>query len=411
MGEFLYRFGIWSYFLSVRLASISSSKAKSLLKGSGESLKKIQEDLKGNSQPVAWFHCASLGEFEQGRPLMEAYQEHYPEHILIITFFSPSGYENAPRISEYTYYLPKDTALNARAFVDAIKPSISIFIRYEFWFYFMRELSRQRILTLSVSSDFRTEQIFFRSYGRFYLEVIRKLNHFFVQNKESKELLATKGIDQVTVTGDTRFDRVLQIASTFEPIEDIQSFLGGQDCLVVGSAWQGDMEILYPYVRKSSSLKIIIAPHELSTDFFSEIEKKSGKEVCYFSSYEESQKESDVMIIDCIGLLSRVYGHAKYAFVGGGMGPGVHSVLEPAAYGIPVFFGNRNYERWKESVQLVKSGGGFAIGSSIEFEEIMTQLETEMEQYEGHCQNSALFIEEFSGSTEKIMAYITRTMS
>ena len=410
MGLLFYRVGIWWYFFFVRVLSFTNSKARKLYEGSEGALQRIKKDFEGNTNPVAWFHCASLGEFEQGRPLMEAYMKKFQTHRILITFFSPSGYENAARITPYTYYLPKDNLSNAKQFVDITHPAIAVFIRYEFWYFYMRELITRDIQVLSVSSDFRKDQIFFKRYGRFYRDVLKKISYYFVQNEQSIELLKTLGIKQASVAGDTRFDRVAEIAAGFEPVPEVSEFIGESECLVIGSAWPSDMELLYSFINSENNFRFVIAPHELSVKFYNELESTINGKVQYLSKNEEDS-DARVLIIDSIGLLSRIYGHAKYAFVGGGMGPGVHSVLEPAAYGIPVFFGNHNYTRWQESVKLVTEGGGFAVDSAESFFEIVSQLEADEEQYEGHCENALRFIQKNCGSTEKILHYVEGIVS
>jgi 3-deoxy-D-manno-octulosonic-acid transferase len=350
-------------------------------------------------------HCASLGEFEQGRPLLEAIKKRYPQAVVILTFFSPSGYEittagntKKPGIADHIFYLPMDSPSNAARMVEAIKPSVVLWVKYEFWYYYLTELKQQRIPVLMVSGIFRESQPFFKWYGGIWREMLKSFSWFFLQNEDSQELLAAIGIQQnVSISGDTRFDRVIEIAQQFEPLPLIEAFCGNSKVIVAGSTWEEDEEELIHYVKNNPQIKFIIAPHEIHEENIRDVQKEFAGAMLYSellkNSAADGRKVADntgttsglktrnskpetanVLIIDNIGMLSRLYHYADISFVGGGFEEsGIHNVLEPAVYGKPVIFGPE-YEKFAEAVDLVECGAGICIHNALELEKVLVEL-------------------------------------
>jgi len=409
LGKLLYRIGIWLYYTAAKFTSPFSTKSRKFYLGSSRAIRELAEKVKNFKEPPAWFHCASLGEFEQAKPLIELLHNSFPETPIVVTFFSPSGYENAGDypVASAIGYIPRDTRKNAVNFIDILNPRVAIFIRYEFWYYLMKRTVDLEIPIISVSADFRPSQVFFRKGSSFYIDLLQELTHIFLQNKQSQELLQKYNIKNTTVIGDSRFDRVSAIASKEVRIPQLERWLGESKAIVIGSAWPSDMEILYEVINKKTDYKFIIAPHELDQKFYSEIEHSVESKISYYSQGADS---SSVLILDTIGMLSKVYSYATYSYVGGGLGPGVHSVLEPAAFGQPVFYGNRNYERWRESVHLAQAKAGFPVGTSQEVLDQITQFENNPDYYNETSQRAREFIAANSGASEQVLNHIKKLL-
>jgi 3-deoxy-D-manno-octulosonic-acid transferase len=391
-----------------RIASLFNSKANQFVTGRVGQLKRIKETMKSNRHKLVWIHCASLGEFEQGRPVIEAFKKQMPAVKILLTFFSPSGYELRKNYKEadWVFYLPWDTARNARTFVESTQPSLAIFVKYEYWHHYTSELYIRSIPIISVSSIFRSDQLFFKSYAGFYRNILTKFSHFFTQNYKSLDLLKSINITTASVAGDTRFDRVIEIVRQAEEVSVAKAFKGNDKLLVIGSAWEEDMEILAHFINeRGNTLKFIIAPHEISESNLIETERMLRCRSIRFSKASESNvADYNVLIIDNIGMLARLYRYGEFAFVGGGFGKGLHNILEAACYGIPIFFGNRNYQKFQEAIDLINRGGAFEVS---DYKEFLSKYEmvTIPENFMLACEVTRSYVEENVGATEKIMSY------
>ena len=357
-------------------------------------------------------HCASLGEFEQGRPLLENIKLQYPEYKIVLSFFSPSGYEVMKDYpgADHIFYLPMDSPSNAKKFIDAVKPSLVLWVKYEYWFYYLDELKRRNIPVILVSGIFRAGQPFFKWYGQIWRVMLGCFTHCFVQNEESRSLLKTIGISEnVSLNGDTRFDRVIAIARNFEPIPYIDSFCANNRVIVAGSTWEEDEIELLHYVKVHPEIKFIIAPHEIGEKKLNEVKKEFPNSIFYSILAENPSAMADgknVLIIDNIGMLSRLYKYATITYVGGGFGnDGVHNVLEPAVFGKPVVFGPE-YEKFAEATGLVEAGGGLSFSLPLGLEEIFTDLLSDESNLKETGDASKEFVFAQQGATEKIIGYI-----
>lgn len=404
----LYNLAIYFYLLGVVIASFFSKKVRKMWRGEREAF----DVLKRNVDPKAkyvWFHAASLGEFEQGRPIMERLRAQHPEYRILLTFFSPSGYEVRKNYegADIICYLPLDTPINAIRFLRLIRPVMAFFIKYEFWYNYLHILKHRNIPTYSVSSIFRPDQIFFRWYGRHYAGVLRCFTHFFVQNDQSRQLLAKIGITHVSITGDTRFDRVLQIKEQSKQLPIVEAFKQGGRVFVAGSSWQPDEDIFIPWFNADDSWRIIIAPHVISEEHLQQIEQKlQMPTVRYTHVTPEEAAKARCLIIDCFGLLSSVYHYGEVAYVGGGFGMGIHNVLEAAVWGVPVIFGTNN-KHFQEAQGLMACGGGFEIANETDFSKLMTNF-AEDKHYLSYCGGkSAEFVNSQAGATNAILKEIS----
>ena len=352
-----------------------------------------------------WFHAASLGEFEQGRPLMEHLKRLHPEKKILLTFFSPSGYEVRKNYAgaDVVCYLPFDTPFNAIKFIKLARPEEAYFIKYEFWRNYIDILHRNHIPVYSVSSIFRPNQIFFRWYGRNYARVLHRITHFYVQNEASKELLANIGISQVTVVGDTRFDRVIDIRRAAKPLPLVERFAGCWKVLVAGSSWQPDEDIIINYFNNNQQFKLVLAPHVVSEAHLRQIEEKLQRPyVRYSAATLKGVAEADCLIIDCYGLLSSIYRYATIAYVGGGFGVGIHNVPEAAVYGIPVIIGPNN-KKFREAQDLIANGGCSEIKNADDFAKIMHVFLNDKEALAKAGQAAGNYIQNNAGATAQIM--------
>lgn len=372
---FLYNIGIRAYGLGIKLAAPFNEKASLLSKGRRQTRKQIREFKRGNERLV-WFHAASLGEFEQGRPVMERLREKEPNTKILLTFFSPSGYEIRKNYTgaDYIYYLPGDTPGNAARFVRTFRPDAAVFVKYEFWYNYLNELHRNRIPVYLISAIFRPEQPFFKSWGGLHRKMLSFFDRLFVQDGQSIELLKNIGITRTHLTGDTRFDRVKQIADAAKEIETVRLFCNGHPAMVCGSTWSPDEDILMDYINNySGNYKWILAPHEIGENHIRNIMDKCHKKIARYTQMPADIAECEVLIIDCIGLLSSVYRYGNISYIGGGFGVGIHNTLEAAVYGIPVIFGPK-YHKFNEAVTLIKEGGGFSINNGSELKGLLDSL-------------------------------------
>ena len=405
----MYNLIIFLYLVGVAIASLFNKKVRKMWRGEREAIRTIKEKLDPNGRYV-WFHAASLGEFEQGRPLMEQLRRDHPEYKILLTFFSPSGYEVRKNYegADIICYLPLDTITNARRFLRTIRPEMAFFIKYEFWYNYLHILRHRGVPVYSVSSIFRPGQVFFRWYGRQYSHVLKCFSHFYVQNEESRELLSTIGIHDVTVVGDTRFDRVLQIKAAAKQLPIVEQFVGDASkskVFIAGSSWQPDEEIFIPWLNEHPGWKVIIAPHVIEEDHLQQIEKMlEDRQVVRYSAAANAQLSSaDVLIIDCFGLLSSIYHYADVTYVGGGFGVGIHNTLEAAVWDVPVIFGPNN-QRFQEAQGLKACGGGMEIGNANDFHRIMQGFEEHPELMQELGEKSGDYVKSMTGATEKILS-------
>ena len=396
--------------IGVAIASLFNKKVKKMWAGERQAVKVLKEKVDPEAHYI-WFHAASLGEFEQGRPLIEHLRETHPEYKILLTFFSPSGYEVRKNYegADIICYLPLDTIRNARRFLRAIKPVMAFFIKYEFWYNYLHILQHRGVPTYSVSSIFRPDQIFFQWYGRQYGRVLKCFTHFFVQNMESKALLAKLGITDVDVVGDTRFDRVLQIKEASKQLPIVEQFTAhAQKVFVAGSSWLPDEEIFIKYFDIHKDWKLIIAPHVISDEHLSQIFEllKGWRVVRYTEATEENVKDAEVLIIDCFGLLSSIYHYGTVSYVGGGFGVGIHNVLEAAVWDIPVVFGPNN-KHFQEAQGLMLVQGGFEINDYQSFRDLMMRFETDASFLQNAGENAGAFVKSRAGATAKVMENVS----
>ena len=399
--------------LGVAIGSIFNDKLRKMWQGERDAVQTLRKKVEPDADYI-WFHAASLGEFEQGRPLMEQIKKSYPQYKILLTFFSPSGYEVRKNYegADIITYLPIDTVGNARQFLRTVRPVMAFFIKYEFWYNYLHILQYRGIPAYSVSSIFRPDQVFFKWYGRGYGRVLKCFTRFFVQNEESKKLLESIGIHDTMVVGDTRFDRVLQIKEASKQLPIVERFVKGttedpKKVFVAGSSWQPDEEIFLKYFNNHRDWKLIVAPHVIGEDhlkfIFSLIKDK--KVVRYTQATEDNVADADVLIIDCFGLLSSVYHYGDVAYVGGGFGVGIHNVLEAAVWGMPVLFGPNN-KHFAEAQGLLQSGGGIEIEDYETFSLIMSQLSDGSAYYDTCGQEAGAFVQSLAGATKKVLSSV-----
>ncbi len=373
--------------------------------------KNLFEDLNEHFAPTdrtIWFHCASLGEFEQGRPIIENFKSSYPGFKILVTFFSPSGYQirkDYP-IADFVTYLPLDTKRNAKKFIQTINPELAIFVKYEFWPNILKELKSKNITTLLVSGIFRQDQAFFKWYGSWMKKSLQTFEHFFVQNETSKRLLNNINIHDISISGDTRFDRVFEITQQNNHIDFVKDFTNKKSILVAGSTWDKDEELLIEYIntQASENEKFIIAPHTINPKSINNLKNKLTKEAILFSSKTKST-EAQVLIIDSIGMLTKLYSYANIAYVGGGFGVGIHNILEPATFGIPIIIGP-NYVKFNEAHDLIKLGACQVIHSNIELNTTIKYLLENKLEKETKGGFAKKYILNNKGATAQIISYI-----
>ena len=410
---FLYRISLFLYSILIRLLAPFNDKARKWVIGRKDLFDRIAEEV-DFSKKHTWFHFPSLGEFEQGRTVLERYKEEWPDRRMIITFYSPSGYEvrkNYP-LADHVFYLPEDTPRNAERFVELINPEMVFFIKYDYWFYYFREISKRKIPLYLVSAIFRPNQVFFKSYGGFFRKTLSYVTYFFVQNQDSIDLLKSIGLENASITGDTRFDRVMNIVNEAKDLPIIADFVGGKETLVAGSTWPPDVEMLSAFHNVHRRWRIIIAPHDINPQSIQDALDKFPDALLYSQLKEGepipevSGKKPRVLIIDNVGMLSSLYRYGDVTYIGGGFGRGIHNTLEAAAYGRPVIFGPR-YEKFQEAKDLINVVAAFPIENEKDFIWIMKRLMDEdfRINVDGAAKEYVYFK---AGATERIIAYLKR---
>lgn len=417
----IYNIVIYFVLWGIAIASLFNEKVRKMWRGEREAFKILKQKVDPNAKYI-WFHAASLGEFEQGRPLMERIRKDYPQYKILLTFYSPSGYEVRKNYegADIICYMPVDTRLNAIRFLRLVRPVMAFFIKYEFWSNFLHILKYRNIPTYSVSSIFREDQVFFKWYGRSYAGVLKCFTRFFVQNEESKRLLEGIGITAVDVVGDTRFDRVLQIKEAAKQLPICEAFRTGVassqsadvphhdfKVFVAGSSWPPDENIFIPFFNEHKDWRLLIAPHVIAEEHLKLILSliKGKKVVRYTQTTPEEAAEADVLIIDCFGLLSSMYNYGDVAYIGGGFGVGIHNTLEAAVWNMPVIFGPNN-KKFQEAQGLLKSGGGFEINTYEDFSSLMSSLMNDEAFLKQAGDKAGAFVAHLAGATDKVLASV-----
>ena len=417
----VYNIVIYFVLWGIAIASLFNEKVRKMWRGEREAFKILKQKVDPNAKYI-WFHAASLGEFEQGRPLMERIRKEYPQYKILLTFYSPSGYEVRKNYegADIICYMPVDTRLNAIRFLRLVRPVMAFFIKYEFWSNFLHILKHRNIPTYSVSSIFREDQVFFKWYGRSYAGVLKCFTRFFVQNEESKRLLEGIGIKDVDVVGDTRFDRVLQIKEAAKQLPICEAFRTGVassqsadvphtdfKVFVAGSSWPPDENIFIPFFNEHKDWRLLIAPHVIAEEHLKLILSliKGKKVVRYTQTTPEEAAEADVLIIDCFGLLSSMYNYGDVAYIGGGFGVGIHNTLEAAVWNMPVIFGPNN-KKFQEAQGLLKSGGGFEINTYEDFSSLMNSLMNDEAFLKQAGDKAGAFVAHLAGATDKVLASV-----
>ena len=417
----IYNIVIYFVLWGIAIASLFNEKVRKMWRGEREAFKILKQKVDPNAKYI-WFHAASLGEFEQGRPLMERIRKDYPQYKILLTFYSPSGYEVRKNYegADIICYMPVDTRLNAIRFLRLVRPVMAFFIKYEFWSNFLHILKHRNIPTYSVSSIFREDQVFFKWYGRNYAGVLKCFTRFFVQNEESKRLLEGIGITAVDVVGDTRFDRVLQIKEAAKQLPICEAFRTGVassqsadvphhdfKVFVAGSSWPPDENIFIPFFNEHKDWRLLIAPHVIAEEHLKLILSliKGKKVVRYTQTTPEEAAEADVLIIDCFGLLSSMYNYGDVAYIGGGFGVGIHNTLEAAVWNMPVIFGPNN-KKFQEAQGLLKSGGGFEINTYEDFSGLMNSLMNDETFLKQAGDKAGAFVAHLAGATDKVLASV-----
>jgi 3-deoxy-D-manno-octulosonic-acid transferase len=411
----IYRIFIWLYPKLAWLLGFSNQKARLWVNGRKNVFKKLSAAFHKNTSPVIWMHCASLGEVEQGLPVLEGLKDRYPGHRILLTFFSPSGYEIKKNYAgaDHVFYLPMDSPSNANRFFNIVQPSLVLFVKYEFWYYYLQEAKQRNIPLVLISGIFRKNQLFFKWYGSVNREMLSFFSYFFVQNQASAQLLQSIGYtEQVMISGDTRFDRVISILNNFEPVATIDHFCKDQTTIVAGSTWTEDDEELDHYANTNPSIKFIIAPHDIEEERLQEC-LSLYKHSMLYSVYEKALQSGttipgniNVLIVDNMGMLSRLYHYATICYVGGGFGDdGIHNILEAAVYSKPVLFGPV-YDKYFEADGLLDEGGAFTIEDALELENLLKELLGNKPFYEAAAQAAGKYVTDNAGATIKAMKYI-----
>ena len=407
MMRYLYTFALHMYALSMEIASFFNKKARMTRIGQWFTNGILRKEIDHNVKYI-WFHAASLGEFEQGRPMIEILRKRYPEYKILLTFFSPSGYEVRKNYegADVICYLPFDTPFKVRKFLNLANPYIAVFIKYEFWLNYLTELKKRGIKTYIISAVFRPNQLFFKWYGKWYRKVLECYEYLFVQDEESKKLLAEYGVNNVIVSGDTRFDRVLEIQQHSRLLPEIEGFVkDGKPILIVGSSWPEDEKIIIPYFNSHSEIKLIIAPHEIHREHLLYIQSLLNRPSVRLSEYNKNASQNnDCLIIDSFGLLSSIYRYGQVAYIGGGFGSGIHNTLEAAVYNIPVIFGPK-HQKFKEAKGLIACGGGFSIDSDTAFAHRMNNFISDSESRLNAGKAAGDFVHNNAGATERILSF------
>ena len=412
----MYNIAMYLVQLGIAIAALFDHKVRLLWRGQRAAFKTLKKKVDPNAKYV-WVHAASLGEFEQGRPIIERIRLEHPEYKILLTFFSPSGYQVRKNYqgADIITYLPIDTVTNARRFLRTIRPVMAFFIKYEFWYNYLHILKHRNVPTYSVSSIFRPDQIFFRWYGRAYSRVLKCFTKFFVQNEESRHLLAKIGITETEIVGDTRFDRVMTIKSLAKQLPLVEAFVkDAPQVFVAGSSWPPDEDIFIPYFNEHREWKLIIAPHVIGEDHLQQIisklspsgETEGGRRVVRFTqTTREEAAQADTLIIDCFGLLSSIYNYGDVAYIGGGFGVGIHNTLEAAVWDMPVIFGPNN-KKFQEAQGLKACGGGFEINNYDEFAALMQRFSSDEAFLKQSGSQAGHFVKDQAGATDKVLASV-----
>jgi len=404
----LYNLILGIYHNSIRLAAFFNPKAKQWVDGRHNWSTQLAQQFQPQ-QKVIWVHCASLGEFEQGRPIIEGIKSQFSDAQILLSFYSPSGFElrkDYP-LADHVTYLPPDTLTNARQFIDLIQPSLVIFIKYEFWIHYLSELHRQKIPTLLASAVFRKEQLFFKPYGGLFRKILSTYHHIFVQDHNSASLLSDINMSPYTIAGDTRVDRVKRLAAQVKSFPIVEAFAKNNPVFIAGSTWPEDEQMIQTVMQKmiDQNWKFIFAPHEINARQITSFRKQLGiKSQCYSVAKKDGLDDSPVLIIDNIGMLSSLYQYGNIAYIGGGFGKGIHNILEPIVYGLPVIFGSK-YQKFTEAVTLVQTKGAFTFQNQEELTTIIDQLSKD-DFYQQSAKQARNYIDQNNGATQKILAYI-----
>ena len=399
----LFTIGVLIYTLGVRVAAwLGNAKAKQWVEGR-KLRSKVPESVNDPNEQWVWFHAASLGEFEQGRPVIEAIKQRYPQYKILLTFFSPSGYEvrkDYPMADEVAY-LPTDTPRHASQWVRRHHFVAAFFIKYEFWFNYMRALKNADIPLFYISLILKPDSFFFRPYGRWFRQQLHEVTHFFVQDETTADLLAQNGFDNVTLCGDTRFDRVAAIAEQAKPFPDIERFIAGRQCIIAGSTWPPDEKLLQGFVSQlPDDYCLILAPHDISASHVAQIKAMFSEVQCYTEM--DPSVSAKILVVDTIGILSQLYQYARFVYIGGGFGVNIHNIQEPVTFGCPVVFGPK-YKSFKEAVDLVALQGAFSVSNATELESIFNRLITDEPFYAKASQTCSDYLKSQVGATEIIM--------
>jgi 3-deoxy-D-manno-octulosonic-acid transferase len=407
MMRSLYSIFIQLYAVSIRIASIFDAKAKLWIQGRKNIFEQIRTTIQHSPKPVIWFHCASLGEFEQGRPIMEKIKKDQPDLKIVLTFFSPSGYEVRKNYTgaDHVIYLPLDTPGNAKKFISIVKPTAAFFVKYEFWFNYLNELKNNAIPAYLVSGIFRPDHYFFKGYGTWFRKQLMAFDHFYLQDDHSARLLNAIGYTNTTVAGDTRFDRVFEVSQNAKKITLVEQFKQQQPVFIAGSTWEPDEAILSTFDFSATGFKLIIAPHEITEERIQGILARSKKNtIRYSQATEETARKADILVIDNIGMLSSIYQYGTLAYIGGGFGKGIHNILEAAAFGLPVLFGP-NHKKFEEAKELVHLRGAFVVNDGKELQSIIQLLTRSPAGLLAEA-TAKRYIQHHVGATEKILSMI-----
>lgn len=420
LGLFLYNIFLFLFRVGVRITALFNIKARKWIEGRKGIWEKLQAEIGSipsiEKSRIIWMHCASLGEFEQGRPLLEKLKAGYPENKILLTFFSPSGYEIRKdyRSADWVFYLPMDSPGNAKRFLRIVNPGLVIFVKYEFWYYYLNQARQNNIPLLLVAALFRDSSVFFKWYGGLQRKMLSFFDHLFVQDDRSRELLTSINVHHVSVSGDTRFDRVIEIAEQSSPIPVIEKFIHNSPAIVAGSTWPPDEEILQKAMRSINNpdLKLIIAPHEIGADHITSLQKLFPYSIKWTAiqasrdgTLSEEHQNARVLIIDNIGMLSRLYKYATITYVGGGFGKGIHNTLEAAVYGKPVLFGPA-YRKFREAVELIKTGGAIPVANENDCLLAFQKLLNDPQAYRKSCESAKRYVWDNRGATEIILGYV-----
>ncbi|MEQ6120058.1 glycosyltransferase N-terminal domain-containing protein [Reichenbachiella sp. MALMAid0571] len=413
MSVILYNLGISTFSLLIKFASVFNPKAKKLSEGRKNVWIKLEQFSREKHNHVIWFHAASLGEFEQGRPIIEKLKHLDPSLKILLSFFSPSGYEVRKNYNgaDLVVYLPADTSKNAKKFIELARPEVAVFIKYEFWYHFLKTCADNKVITLSVSSIFRKSQPFFKVYGGLHRNMLKCFDHFFVQDDYSQKLLEDSGFKNISLSGDTRFDRVLDIASQKREIKEIEMFKSGEKMMVLGSVWPSDMEVLLPFLQTyKNKLKFVIAPHNIGEKDVLEVVDQIGDGVVRFSKIgnnSNSLKDARFLIIDNMGMLSSLYGYGEYAYIGGAFRKTLHNTLEAATHGVPVFFGHDETNvKFREAGELAQTGAGIAVQDTSEMINKFEALFANEKKRQHLGEVAQNYVKNNTGATDMIVEYL-----